>query len=363
MTAAVNKSKSTTSDNVVLSDWPAAGRQAVAACPVCSSAHRRVLYSGLRDNIFFCAPGEWTLHECLGCGSAYLDQRPTLETIHLAYKNYCTHDKIERLPAENLRGLRWMQRVMANGYKNWRFGTNFRPATFLGVLAAFLLPAKRAIMDREFRHLPPAPVGGRVLDVGFGDGGFLENARAVGWAVMGVDIDPEVVKNARRRGLNVCEGSLETLAEEDNSFDVITMSHVIEHVHEPMVVLKACYRLLKPGGQLWLETPNINSLGHARFKHNWRGLEPPRHLVIFNEQSLRMALDRAGFINVQVIPQPSPCYGVYAMSRRMEQGLDPYVDSPIPAILRVEIEIARFIEMLRPLRKEFLAMTAIKKFE
>ena len=344
-----------------MAEWPAGGLESVKACPVCASKQRRLLYRALQDNVFYCAPGEWDLYQCIGCESAYIDERPTLETIHLAYQTYYTHVQAERLPAEHLHGLRWVQRVMANGYKNWRFGTNFRPSSVLGLLATLFMPSTRAMLDTQFRHLPPAPVGGRVLDVGSGNGAFLDNAKLLGWEVVGLDIDPTVVKSARERGLNVHQGGLETLSEKVDSFDVITMNHVIEHVHDPISVLNACNRLLRPGGQLWLVTPNINSLGHARFKSTWRGLEIPRHLVIFNYQSLLAALYMAEFMDIKDIPQPSPCHGIYAMSHRMELGLNPHVDIPIPFKLRTEIAIARFVEWWIKPRREFLAVTAIKK--
>jgi 2-polyprenyl-3-methyl-5-hydroxy-6-metoxy-1,4-benzoquinol methylase len=318
-----------------------------------------VLYSGLRDRVFFCAKGEWTLQECLSCGSAYLDPRPTPDTIHQAYQTYYTHQKTDRLPAKELHGARWLQRLLANGYKNWRFGTDYRPANVLGVPIAFLLPSKRVVMDREFRHLPRAFSGARLLDIGFGDGKFLEDARAIGWGVVGIDPDPEVVKNARELGLDVHTG-LETFIEESGLFDVITISHVMEHLHEPKAVLETCYRLLKPGGRLWLETPNIKSLGASRFRHSWRGLEPPRHLVLFNRRSLRAALDAAGFSSIYDLPQPSPSTVMYAMSQRIEDGLDPNIEIPIPTLTRAEAILARSIEWAFKSRKEFISMMATK---
>jgi 2-polyprenyl-3-methyl-5-hydroxy-6-metoxy-1,4-benzoquinol methylase len=341
-------------------EWPIEGLEAVAACPVCFSGLRQVLFDGLRDRVFFCPLGEWTLQECLSCGSAYLDPRPTPETIHLAYQTYYTHQKTDRLPSEELRGARWLQRLLANGYKNWRFGTDFQPSNILGVPIAFLLPPMRAVMDREFRHLPRAFPGARLLDIGFGDGKFLESVRAIGWEVVGIDPDPEVVKNARERGLDVHAGGLEVFLGEDSLFDVITISHVMEHVHEPRAVLESCYRLLKPGGRLWIETPNIKSLGASHFRNNWRGLEPPRHLVLFNCQSLRAALMLAGFSDIKDLSQPSPTAVMYAMSHRIEDGLDPNTDMPVAALNRAESVVARFVEWVFKSRKEFIAMTAIK---
>jgi SAM-dependent methyltransferase len=153
---------------------------------------------------------------------------------------------------------------------------------------------------------------------------------------------------------------LEVMAQERGVFDVITMSHVIEHVHEPIQVLEACYRLLKPGGQLWIETPNISSLGRSRFQHNWRGLETPRHLVLFNRRSLHQALQRAGFTNIEDASQTSPCSVIYAMSQRMQEGVDPYVETPVPTWFKLEIIMARIAEFWLKPRREFLSITAKK---
>lgn len=345
---------------VELAEWPKDGLESVKACPVCESSQRRVLYAQMRDRVFFCAPGEWVLHECINCGSSYLDPRPTPETIHLAYQTYYTHQRAERIPTASLRGVKYLKRVLANGYRNWRFKAKFSPSSSLGVLLAFLLPSERTAIEHECRHLPRRSQHGRLLDIGFGDGAFLDIAHAIGWEVTGIDPDSKVVNNARERGLNVYQGGLEVMTRESGVFDVITMSHVIEHVHEPIGAFEACHRLLKPGGQLWVETPNIDSLGRSRFQHSWRGLEIPRHLVLFNRQSLRQALQRAGFTDVQDASQTSPCSVIYAMSQRMQKGLDPYVDTPMSTSLKMEIMMARVAEFWLKPRREFLSITAKK---
>lgn len=342
-----------------LHPWPAEGLEAVGSCPVCGGVPRAILHREVGDNVLFCAPGDWTLWRCSGCQCAYLDPRPTSASIHLAYENYHTHSAPAVLPAE--RGLARLKRSLSNGYKNWRFGTDLQPATRLGVPVTRMMPPIRARIDREFRHLPCIPGEGRVLDVGFGDGTFLESARLAGWRGVGIDFDPEVVRNARARGLDVSQSSLEALDEPAASFDVITVAHVIEHVHHPASWLARCFHLLKPGGVLWLETPNIDSLGHLRFGRNWRGLEVPRHMAIFNRTGLRNQLRQAGFMDIRDLPQAGPCRAMFTMSDRMRRGCSPYQDEPISLRLRLEIAIAQFLETcLGPSRKEFLAMVATK---
>jgi len=300
-------------------EWPAEGLEYLSACPLCGKTDPSVLYSGLTDGVFLCAPGKWVLYECQGCGTAYLNPRPTPDKISLAYQHYYTHEEVEtQLP---------MKRVLlalANGYRNWRFGANLRPASRIGILAALLLPAQREGIEVGLRHLPRPWVGARVLAVGFGSGEFLVLAREVGWDVCGVDIDPVCVEAARQKGLDVHQGGTEVFVGESQCFDVIVLSHVIEHVHNPRKTLEDCFRLLKPGGRLWLDTPNIHGLGHEYFGRYWLPLDPPRHLVLFHWDVMERLLKGVGFSRIVRKPRAELGYPhMSAASRRISQGRDP----------------------------------------
>lgn len=346
--------------DVVDQPWPENGLEAVTACPICGDARRCKLYDDLTDNVFFCAPGTWSLHECQGCGSAYLDPRPTRATIYLAYQAYYTHKSPANPATENLHGVRRLQRVLANGYRNLRFGTRDFPASRLGVLAAYLVPGQKASLDRGMRHLPGPGCGRRVLDVGFGNGRFLERARCAGWSASGVDLDPLAVRNARIRGLDVRHGGIEAYADQLVSFDVITMSHVIEHVHDPIDVLKKANALLKPGGRLWLDTPNSQSSGHSLFRRNWRGLEPPRHLTLFTWDAMLKALREIGFHSFcRRIPH-EVSHSIYGASERISYGLDPYVHSKIRAATRWHALAARLRSRIFWRSSEFITLVAYK---
>ena len=111
------------------------------------------------------------------------------------------------------------------------------------------------------------------------------------------------VATAQWQGLEVHKGSIEILDCEHASFDAITLSHVIEHVHEPGVLLSSAQRLLKPDGILYIDIPNIRSLGAKTFGPNWRGIESPRYLVLFSIKGLQLLLKQCGFIDVELKPR------------------------------------------------------------
>jgi SAM-dependent methyltransferase len=208
---------------------------------------------------------------------------------------------------------------MKRGYQAVKYGYPAERAPLshrlLG-LCLYALPTARGQTDVEMRYLRWTP-NGRLLDVGCGSGDWLLTMRGWGWRVEGLDFDEKAVAMARQNGLDVRHGALEQEGFPDNTFDAITLSHVIEHVPDPALTLAECARILKPGGTLVVATPNNASLTHRYFGEAWRGLEPPRHLHIFSPASIRRSLNLAGFANVSIRPQiaTSVIFESYLLSR------------------------------------------------
>lgn len=340
--------------------WPADGLEPASQCPVCDSDNRERLYEGLEDRLFFCAPGQWDMYSCKRCTSAWLDPRPTPETIGLAYARYSTHDAPEGADFSSLSLAARLRQILRNGYRNHRYGTRDRPASVLGVPASLFMPNAGASIDAEMRHLPRPLPGQRLLDLGCGSGAFLQLAAGAGWDVVGVDFDVKAVDVARRGGLDIRVGGVEVLDPATERFDVITMSHVIEHVHRPLEVLQGCYELLHPGGLLWIETPNIASTGHVIYRENWRGLEPPRHLVLFSQQSLHSALTKTGFAEIAVQPHRQMCLSMFQESRALADGRDASAESQAP-LPRGQVSEAEKIASAEPAKREFITLKAWKK--
>jgi SAM-dependent methyltransferase len=98
-------------------------------------------------------------------------------------------------------------------------------------------------------------------------------------------------------------GSLEAQAFGTDTFDAVTLHHVIEHVPDPARTLNECRRVLKRGGRLVVSTPNAASLGHREFGQDWRGLETPRHLHVFSMNAMHRILRTAGFEAITIQPE------------------------------------------------------------
>jgi 2-polyprenyl-3-methyl-5-hydroxy-6-metoxy-1,4-benzoquinol methylase len=338
--------------------WPPADLDAVPACPVCACSTRTLRLDGVVDNSFRTSPGRWRLWSCADCQSAYLDPRPSAASIHRAYQHYYTH----HAPAPPASALRQLHRQLANAYLNRRYGAREQPAHWLGGVMIGAVPYLRRFEDRACRHLPPLPRGGgAVLDVGCGDGAFLALAQRAGWQVLGLEPDAQAAAVAQQQGVPVQVGGLETLAEQQATFDVITLAHVIEHVADPVATLRDCHRLLKPGGQLWLETPNAAGHGLRAFGRHWRGLEAPRHLVLFTPQSLRRAVAEAGFEGLQHPPTPSVRRWMAERSLAIQQGRWPDDTRGLPWRWRLRGWVDDWLDGPGRARGEFLTLVAHKR--
>jgi len=248
-------------------------------CLLCDSAGE-TLYQNRRDPLFG-APGTWNAKRCPkeDCGLIWLDPTPVEEDLHLAYQNYFTHDD----DTGKSGGASQLRAVL---YQIYRVGTSL-PAALIGLLAS---------QKRMSRMFLDGITPGKLLDVGCGDGTYLNRMRGLGWTVEGVDFDAKAITSAKKKyGLDLRSGDLASAGFPDNSFDAVTLSHVIEHVPDPIGLLTEAKRVLKPGGQLVVTTPNSGSYGHDTFRAHWFGFDPPRHLQLFSPKTLRETARRAGF--------------------------------------------------------------------
>jgi 2-polyprenyl-3-methyl-5-hydroxy-6-metoxy-1,4-benzoquinol methylase len=285
-------------------------------CLLCNSKGI-VLYQDLRDRLF-AAPGIWTLLRCPKCGLVWLNPQPIPEDIGKLYSKYFTHDTLPETPKQGL--TKSWRKIVKFSILNSTFGYQTDGANkTLGWLAS-RFGLLRDIAGGAVMWLNGSRPG-KLLDVGCGNGRFLTTMQELGWEVVGVEPDGEAVKVAREQfGLSVHEGVLEKVTFPDDTFDAITMNHVVEHLPDPISTLRECQRVLKKGGRLVVMVPNIESLGHRMYQKAWRGLEVPRHLPLFSPATLRACVEQAGLQVLELRTTARSARWMWVASRLIRQN-------------------------------------------
>jgi len=236
------------------------------------------LYQDLPSALFETV-GKWTFSQCPNakCGLIWINPRPLESDLHIAYETYFTHADEGEKQSSGLRDFLYSAYRAVN-YPLW---------AITGI-------AREKVRRREMFLNDAKP--GKLLDVGCGDGTFLNVMRGRGWDVDGIDFDAAAIQTAKTKfKLSLRHGDLRAAKLSENTFDAVTMSHVVEHLTDPIGLLTEIFRILKPGGQLVMTTPNTASVGHQKFGPCWFGIDPPRHLYLFNQSNLSEVARRAGF--------------------------------------------------------------------
>jgi SAM-dependent methyltransferase len=161
------------------------------------------------------------------------------------------------------------------------------------------LPFVVAALNRMAATAAPFRRSGRWLDFGYGEGALLRVAAQHGWTCYGVEVSPAALTYGASQGWTVAPDIADPRLPR-HGFDVVTLIELMEHVTEPDSVLSAAAKMLRPGGLLYLTTPNARSLNRWMLGTSWSVFSPPEHLNIWTPRSLCWALNGRGFRSVHV---------------------------------------------------------------
>jgi len=200
-------------------------------CPICGN-NEQIWYLTAKD--IKISKKKFNIVQCVNCGFVFTNPRPSFVEINLYYgEGYYSYKKPQNKILTN---------IISNGLK--------------------------------------------LLDIGCGAGEFLIEKKNCGYEVYGAEIDPKVVSQAKKNNLNIELVTFDKLPYNDNYFDEIHLSHVLEHIHAINEILSEIYRCLKADGKLFIEVPNVDSYDAKNFCKYWRHFDVPRHLYHFNTNSL-----------------------------------------------------------------------------
>lgn len=149
----------------------------------------------------------------------------------------------------------------------------------------------------------------KILDIGCATGLFLSHMKKMGWKTYGVEICKDACDYGNNvRNVNIFHGTLNEAGFNEETFDIIHLSHVIEHINNPKEFLQEIYRLLKPGGVIYCTTPNVQGLQARWFKEKWRSAIAD-HLVLFSIKTLKRVLEEIGFLDLKYRTWGGLCAG------------------------------------------------------
>ena len=211
---------------------------------------------------YFLTQEEFELFQCDHCGLVFTVPRPTPEVIGNYYKSdeYYSHQ-------QNSKG--------------------FIPKIYERV-KSINLRGKVAMATSDMAK-------GRLLDIGCGVGDFLLQVKKLGWEVMGIEPSEQAANIAQSRlGFTPLKPT-DYEKFPDQSFDVITMWHVLEHVDDLKSQTKELKRLLRPGGRLVIALPNYQSFDCQYYNDKWAAWDVPRHLNHFTQDCLQGILNANDF--------------------------------------------------------------------
>lgn len=161
------------------------------------------------------------------------------------------------------------------------------------------------------------PQKGKLLDIGAGTGDFLVVAKANGWNVTGIEPSEKAKDIAKAKGVSFAE-SLAGI--EDNSFDAVTLWHVLEHVPDVEKQISELKRIIKPDGVIVVAVPNFKSYDAKHYGSYWAAYDVPRHLWHFSKTAMQQLFGVQGMDVVKILPMVFDSFYVSLLSEKYKTG-------------------------------------------
>jgi 2-polyprenyl-3-methyl-5-hydroxy-6-metoxy-1,4-benzoquinol methylase len=257
-------------------------------CPVCQESSFD-LFLDVKDHMI--TKEQFKIVECKNCGFHFANPIPTADEIGKYYKSdeYISH-------SSNKKGL----------------------INFLYNIV------RKVTLQKKLKWVKHETSGKNLLDIGSGTGHFLKVANKSGFHGAGIEPDNDARDFAHKTN-HVRSSPQETLYEiENESIDVITMWHVLEHVYDLRKDVQKIHDLLVSNGQLFIAVPNMASYDAQYYKEFWAAYDVPRHLYHFQQHDISRFMLDFGLDLKKVIPMKYDSYYVSMLSEKYKRRFSPF---------------------------------------
>jgi ubiquinone/menaquinone biosynthesis C-methylase UbiE len=280
-------------------------------CNFCGGSDRTLITTGKEHEYDNTTSDVFNVVRCTGCGLVYLNPRPDVSELSTIYPpNYYSYNQTKL--CEEARTNSTLNRLRKQGFM--------------------------AKIEKSLSLCPKRePV--TVLDIGCGDGLFLNlftESQGKHVETHGLDFNKEAAEEAGRHGHKTYAGRFEDVDLPSNYFDLVIASHVIEHVEDPKGFTEKVFRILRPGGIFWFETPNIGSLDAKIFRSkHWGAYHFPRHWFYFDPESIKHLAKLTGYEVTMIDYYPNAIFWYWtfhSMIITANPKLRKYADMIFPAI-------------------------------
>lgn len=262
-------------------------------CPYCQGNQFRTVQSGIRDWEFG-VKGSYSYRQCISCDHLHLWPFPDLDALKEAYP-----------PA---------------------YSAHVDEAADRGWLYRLLFSINLWLFKRRFQKVI-AP-GSHVMDVGCGNGEFLQIMQSLGAErIVGVDFSEDACIKARAKGVDAFFGLYCDYSGKAD-FDAVFMNNYLEHVLDPREEINKTFACLKPGGKYLGELPNWDSWDRRLFGRYWGGNHIPRHTYQFTPQVLQRYLTQAGFECIRIHQEPNPSVLVISLQNWLQRKVKNLAANP-----------------------------------
>jgi 2-polyprenyl-3-methyl-5-hydroxy-6-metoxy-1,4-benzoquinol methylase len=256
----------------------------IEQCPVCGKAD---FTDFLKGTDFFLTKEKFVIVQCNNCGLKFVNPRPGEIEINKYYESpeYISHD-------------------------------TDKP----GILTSIYSLARKYTINKKFCLVDRNSQGKNILDYGCGTGEFILYCKKKGWNVTGIEPNKKPREFAvERHGLKVINTS-ELKDLQDTSFNVITLWHVLEHIHRLEEVFGTLSKLLAKNGTLIIAVPNSNSLDAMHYGEYWAAYDLPRHLYHFSKSTMERLAIEQGFRIEKILPMKLDSFYISLLSEKYKNG-------------------------------------------